>query len=264
MARIPVFISWSGEKSRQAAELLRDWLQDVLQNSAPWVSSKDIEKGQQWLGELNRALANGMGLLVLTKENKDRPWVLFEAGAIWKARPENRCCPVLVDLTPAELTNPLGLFQAARVTNREDMLALAKSVNNTADEKEALDDIRLDRAFSRVWEEFCATMGTIAAATDSVVARPQKPEERMIGEILQGIRRIEAVVYKKPPVTKSRLAASRQFTDQLLSVGVSREAIIEYKRLGGKPFVAEHHDRLKQLFDDASDRVATGRDRRDQ
>jgi len=40
-----VFISWSGPRSKQAAEALREWLGNVLQNARPWMSATDIEKG---------------------------------------------------------------------------------------------------------------------------------------------------------------------------------------------------------------------------
>ena len=37
-----IFISWSGEQSREMAEALRDWIPDVLPEAEPWMSVADI------------------------------------------------------------------------------------------------------------------------------------------------------------------------------------------------------------------------------
>jgi len=69
-----VFISWSGPFSKQVAELLRDWVGDVLQGVQPWISSEDIEKGSFWFGEISNQLAEtSFGIICLTTENKDAP-----------------------------------------------------------------------------------------------------------------------------------------------------------------------------------------------
>lgn len=40
-----VFVSWSGERSREVAKAFRDWLPLVLHYAEPWVSDADIEAG---------------------------------------------------------------------------------------------------------------------------------------------------------------------------------------------------------------------------
>jgi hypothetical protein len=80
-----VFISWSGEKSKAAAEALRDWLPLVIQSITPWMSRKDIAAGASW----NKALAKELGetkygIVCLTKMNVNEPWIHFETGAISK------------------------------------------------------------------------------------------------------------------------------------------------------------------------------------
>src|SRR5258708_35734875 len=80
-----VFISWSGERSKHAAEALRKWLPIVLQAAKPGISSSDIDKGSRGLDEVGKAL-EGMkvGIICLTPENLTAEWILYEAGALSK------------------------------------------------------------------------------------------------------------------------------------------------------------------------------------
>lgn len=40
-----LFISWSGEKSKDVANLLHKWISSVIQAIHPWISTQDIETG---------------------------------------------------------------------------------------------------------------------------------------------------------------------------------------------------------------------------
>jgi hypothetical protein len=53
-----VFISWSGEKSREVALALREWLPDVINRVEHFVSSKDIDPGRRWQSEVAGELAS--------------------------------------------------------------------------------------------------------------------------------------------------------------------------------------------------------------
>ena len=46
--RLGVFISWSGERSKLLAREVVWWLPRVLSGIRPWMSDKDIPKGQRW------------------------------------------------------------------------------------------------------------------------------------------------------------------------------------------------------------------------
>ena len=49
------------------------------------MSDEDIDKGAVWFGEIYKALdASKFGVIALTAEKQDAPWVLFEAGALTK------------------------------------------------------------------------------------------------------------------------------------------------------------------------------------
>src|SRR5438105_9228565 len=105
-----VFISWSGEAAHAVAELLDRWLPNVIQSVEPWLSSEDIDKGSIWSSDINEALSTSIGVLCVTKENKDAPWLLFEAGGLSKGLTKARVCPLLIDLASKELQPPLSQF----------------------------------------------------------------------------------------------------------------------------------------------------------
>src|SRR3989304_2155596 len=124
-----VFISWSGELSQKVAEAIRQWLPGVLQFVKPYFTPSDIEKGARWATDILTELSSSqLGIICLTKDNLDRPWILFESGALAKSFDKSKVCTVLFDVEPADLTGPLTVFQATRF-EQSDFKKLVKSVN---------------------------------------------------------------------------------------------------------------------------------------
>ena len=112
-----IFLSWSGEASNAVAKTLRNWIPHVFQSTRPWLSSADIDPGNRWSVELSNKLSKvDFGILCLTKENMDSPWLLFEAGAISREIQNTRVVPYLVDFEPSQLHGPLSQFQAVTAT----------------------------------------------------------------------------------------------------------------------------------------------------
>lgn len=73
-----VFLSWSGDRSKAVAEALAAWLGQVVQAVEPWLS-RDIAKGTRWGSEVaDRLEKSRVGIVCLTPENLDAPWILFE------------------------------------------------------------------------------------------------------------------------------------------------------------------------------------------
>lgn len=92
-----VFISWSGELSRQLAEAVRNWLPGVLQYVKPYFTPDDIEKGTKWSTETIKELEESeIGILCLTRDNLNKPWILFEAGALSKNFGKAKVCTLLL------------------------------------------------------------------------------------------------------------------------------------------------------------------------
>src|SRR3954463_13096994 len=108
-----VFISWSGEQSRDVALALREWLPAVINRVEPFVSSKDIYAGTRWQAEIAGQLdSSNFGIVCVTRENQGGRWLNFEAGALTKAVQSSRVIPLAVDLKPSDIELPLGQFQA--------------------------------------------------------------------------------------------------------------------------------------------------------
>jgi TIR domain len=125
-----VFISWSGEPSRSISRALKVWLENVVQHVEAWMSDEDIESGRRWNEEVARQLDEAdYGIICLTSANRDRPWMLFEAGALAKRFDTGRVVPLLIDLEPADVSMPLASFQG-RALNEEGVRRLVHDMNS--------------------------------------------------------------------------------------------------------------------------------------
>ena len=88
-----VFISWSGDLSRELGEALREWLPSVIQSVKPFFTPNDIEKGARWGKDIaNELESSSVGIFCITKENLSKPWLMFEAGALSKNLDASKVC----------------------------------------------------------------------------------------------------------------------------------------------------------------------------
>lgn len=186
-----VFLSWSGQRSKEVANLLSDWLCCVIQAARPWVSTRDLDRGSLWFGEINDQLKDTtVGIICLTQENKGRPWILFEAGALAKGLSTSRVCTLLVDLEPKDIEDPLAQFNHT-FPNRESVLGLVKTLNNSL-AVNALDNRILDQVFETYWPQFEAKFAEILKTTDQAVATKPRPKEDVMVEILENTRMLNS------------------------------------------------------------------------
>ncbi len=128
-----VFLSWSGQPSKDVAVALKTWLPEVFEDKIQlWFSDQDIEPSDVWMEETLKALAQvKSGLFVITPSNVDAPWIHFEAGAIAGSQGQTRRVYVLLlGLTKGSLpaSHPLERYQAVQV-DREGLSRLVKALN---------------------------------------------------------------------------------------------------------------------------------------
>lgn len=115
-----IFISWSGDISKEIAEVLKVELSSLFAGAKDlsiFVSSQDIASGTEWFQEISNAINESVcGILCLTKENTTSEnvadWIEFEAGALayhLKDSPKT-VIPFLFDVTiPSR--SPLKQFE---------------------------------------------------------------------------------------------------------------------------------------------------------
>ncbi len=186
-----VFISWSGERSKKVAEALREWLPNVIQSLDPWMSSEDIEKGARWYVDIVSELESSYyGIICLTSDNIESPWIHFEAGALSKSMEKSRVCPYLFHIDPSIIKGPLVLFQAAKST-KDDTKKLLHSINQALAEN-ALSTEKLDKTFERWWPDLNAKLEEISKMKDMPI--PKRSEVEMIVEILEIVRSLSRSV----------------------------------------------------------------------
>jgi hypothetical protein len=182
-----VFISWSGQLSNDVAVLLSEWLPLAVPGTETWLSKKDIEKGSIWFGDIEKALKEtSVGIICLTRENRERPWLLFEAGGLNKSfADKSRVCPLLLDFDAKELESPLKDFNAAK-PDKDDMLALCRMINRQNKVNPNTED-RLETFFDRFWTDFLNRFTALMAKHDRSQPSKPKPIQETLEKILETV-----------------------------------------------------------------------------
>ena len=182
-----VFISWSGIRSQTVAEALHDWLPSVIQSVQPFMSAADIEKGARWPHDLATRLENAQfGLICLTPENLEAPWLLFEAGALSKSIEDSRVVPYLYGVSQTQLQGPLAQFQGA-IADKSSTLEVMKSINGALG-SEGLDMGRLELAFDTWWPQLGKALRQIPEPTGE--PPPTRSDRDILEEILRVCRHL--------------------------------------------------------------------------
>jgi len=178
-----VFLSWSGTLSKAIATALAEWLPYVVQTAKPWMSEHDIQAGTVWERELAENLkATDCGVLILTSENQNAPWLLFEAGALSRSG-NDRVIPYRVDLPLAEVAAPLTRFQGVDA----DLLGTKKLVAGlNAALPEPMPDKLLDGLFDVFWPKLQPELSKHISSPTRAVAR--RSQEDYLIEILGVLR----------------------------------------------------------------------------
>ena len=192
-----VFVSWSGDLSRKIAELLKKWIPCMIQSVEVFFSPEDIEKGDNWDRAISTQLSEcKYGIICLTSENTNAPWVNFEAGAIAKTL-DSKVAALMIDIKPSDLRGPLSRYQATKF-EKGDFYQLILAINNTLEV--SLEDKILENAFDAMWPALEIEINHILNQFAQKNTKQKKgmnleqPENAPIEEILQLLRKQNSVL----------------------------------------------------------------------
>jgi len=175
-----VLLSWSGDRSKGMASALNSWIPKVIQNANPWMSAEDISTGVRWNSELNTQLTStDIGIICVTPENLQSVWLHFEAGSLSKSLSESKVMPLLLDLTPGQLSGPMSQFQAVQCL-KEGVFKIIKSINESLG-KNGLAEAALDEVFDVWWPKLEDKINSIAPPVEVI---PKRDSTEMIEELL--------------------------------------------------------------------------------
>lgn len=214
-----VFISWSGQASKAVAVTLRKNLPLVLQGIDFFMSKHDIESGARWAHELAKELdKSSFGILCLTKENLNSPWLLFEAGSLVK-HSEGRACGILIgELTTAGISGPLAEFQH-RQFEKSEILHLLKDLN--AKLERSLSSEELSRLLDKFWPDIEAEYTVALKLRSEGGEQVRRTDRELLEEIVQRIRGVEVEQFR----TESD---RRTFDGDVLSRPVTVDSVAWY------------------------------------
>lgn len=194
-----VFISWSGVQSQKLGEALRNWLPSALQFVKPYFSPEDIEKGAKWGTEISKELElSNIGIICLTRDNTEKPWILFEAGALSKSLEKSRVCTLLFDIDPSDVKGPLTNFQGTRFAH-DDFKRLFVAINAAAGDFR-LDTPVLDSVFEMWWPKLESEVTSILKTVDKSVKKERRSERDILEELLE-LTRLNASRTMRPRVS---------------------------------------------------------------
>jgi hypothetical protein len=126
-----IFISFIHEEERYA-EAVQSFLKRALPDSKPDVFTASdkwaIYAGEKWLDRIFDELKSAkIVLLILSEESVQRPWVNFEAGAVWLNSAV--VIPVCIKgMTKGTLPKPYSSLQAIELERHDDQYYLLSSI----------------------------------------------------------------------------------------------------------------------------------------
>lgn len=132
-----VFISWSGNNSKEIAGALKNFLETKVfatEKIRCFVSNQDIASGADWRNRIHSEIKScKIGIICITKENVKAPWIYYEAGAM-VAQGVSEIIPLLISCSLDALSDtPL---QSNQAIDFYDFQRFVKMICDIAEEME--------------------------------------------------------------------------------------------------------------------------------
>jgi len=185
-----IFLSWSGDLSKALAEALKDWIESVIQAAEVFYSPHDIGKGSRWNNNISQELENtAIGLIILTEDNLESSWIMFEAGALSKNVESSKVVPVLFNVHQSQIVGPLTQFQTATFS-KEEIYRTITMINEVSSDK-PLSSTKLRNQFELLWPKFNARVDEILKVIPPTKKAHKRTLEDMLEEMLSLSRNIQ-------------------------------------------------------------------------
>lgn len=182
-----LFISWSGEQTRELANAVQAFFELAFASHVQtFLSDADIAPGERFLAVINENLGGAdIGVILITRQNMNNPWLLFEAGALAGKSERGSVVPLLVDLERAELRPPLSQFQNVLAASRESVLHMCERIRAEASDVPANNayEVLLEAA----WPPLEAALLKAQSFTQAEIALPARSDRDLLDEILLGV-----------------------------------------------------------------------------
>lgn len=139
-----IFISWSGNNSKEFAKELKTVLEDIVFEGTGltcFVSDLDIHTGDDWWKAIRDKLSNSkLGIICITRENVRSPWIHFEAGAMIARG--LKVVPLLLQNDIDGLSGtPLATRQAVDFSDVNKFYQMIRTINNDLNLLQVADSI---------------------------------------------------------------------------------------------------------------------------
>lgn len=249
-----VFLSWSGNISKEIAEELNKWIPTVVQFVKPYFSPSDIEKGSKWDSEITKNLNEStIGIICVTPNNMHSPWILFEAGALSNKLEKSRVCPLLFELSNPDLTGPLATFQTT-IFNKVEFKKLIQTINKQLGENKVADSI-LDETFEMFFPKLESKVNEIIKKNqpENNTKVVERTERDILEEILELARR-QYLIENQPTYDLQPTKKTYDLKKQYNSISDSEKKFINgmiYQYMQANKFrLAEYQQLDKELVYD--------------
>lgn len=174
-----LFISWSGDRSREFAEALSDWLPFVTRGVESWISSRDMSNAGFWIPKLlNQLKESQSAIICLTKENINAHWILFELGAISKGSDAAKIYIYLLDIKPNELKpTDIEFWKMFQLTTADELgtLKMLNDINSASSSQWSKEQI--NEAFKRFWPKLKESLDNIPEPYEDTMKKMVKDFE---------------------------------------------------------------------------------------
>lgn len=209
-----IFISWSGDLSREIGEIFRKWVPGVLQVVKPYFTPDDVEKGTRWNVEIAKELEQSqIGIMLLTKDNLESEWMMFEAGALSKQMDKSHICPILFGIENTDLKGPLVQFQTTPFS-KEEIRKLIRTINNSCGDQK-LDDNVLNDVFDMWWPKLETDISSIISKHKDKPEKKIRSERDLMEEILSLVRVSTSFGSNRPFIHPEALAEIDRYFNRL-------------------------------------------------